>query len=324
MSLTKVLHDLRTKKGKSGGWPQYFDYLATESEVVIRLTDLSKSRKKRLRGIDPWGFAFLDHLIENVNFKPETLRFDIAQELKSYELESLLRRVSYLANINQSLGIELFYDNKSQPLISVDEIKNKNSSEIIRSEIGSRSADDKAGRIEKDFQTFLFGKGLDSETQTNERLAVLGLDFYKLNNKNFWIYREYPTGAFHGDSQSNKLKDSDRILPTEFIDVVTLNKNRELAVIELKVNDPALEVISQTLNYGLFFLAYKDQILDQLNRYLDSKSQDSFLKRNVPVICYVVNNHFHPRFEGILKYYKDPKRDIRIKVITLGHVNEVS
>ena len=44
-----------------------------------------------------------------------------------------------------------------------------------------------------------------------------------------------------------------QVLPTEFVDIVTLNKWGYLSVIELKLDDSQLEVVSQLLDYALFF-----------------------------------------------------------------------
>jgi len=75
------------------------------------------------------------------------------------------------------------------------------------------------------------------------------------------IIREFPTGVF-----KDTISQNNRILPTEFIDVVTFNKHGNLAVIEIKLNDSQLEVIAQLLDYALFFRCYRDDLLPIIER----------------------------------------------------------
>ena len=94
------------------------------------------------------------------------------------------------------------------------ELLNRPSNEIIRAEYADRIDDDKPGRLEKDFQAYLFGKGKHDTIRTNEKLAILGKKFRDLNKKKdpFAMEREFPTGAFNV-----KVSRKTRILPTDFI-----------------------------------------------------------------------------------------------------------
>jgi len=188
--------------------------------------------------------------------------------------------------------------------------------EIVRNDYNERRDDDKPGRLEKDFQAYLFGKGKHDTIRTNERLAILGEDFRDLNRKKdpFTMEREFPTGVFDG-KKSRKT----RILPTDFIDVVSFNKWRELSLIELKVNDSSLPVISQSVDYALFFAAYRKQLCDVLKKKLGrSPKRKAF-------VCYIANNCFHKRFDCVAKYYSpiNKKVPFRIKKVVLGCTVEV-
>jgi len=123
-------------------------------------------------------------------------------------------------------------------------------------------------------------------------LAILGEDFYQLQGKDLGVLREFPTGVF-----KNKVSNNTRILPAEFIDIVTLNKWKKLSIIELKVNDPSLEVVTQLIDYALFFACYIKDLKKLIEDNSSIKLQDSD-----EFVCYVVNNHFHPKFNNVLKW----------------------
>ena len=219
------------------------------------------------------------------------------------------RRLSFLDINNFEQSFELKQNNKSVKLYSKEELINRPAEEIIRQKINQRSDDDKPGRIEKDFQTFLFGKGIDRNDRTNERLAILGEDFYNLQRKNLGVLREFPTGVFF-----ERILKKNRILPTEFIDIVTLNKWEKLSIIELKVNDPSLEVIAQLIDYALYFTCYQKELKNVIERNSKIRIQDSY-----EFICYVVNNHFHDRFDQVIQYYSPKYFKFKIRKITLGY-----
>lgn len=121
---------------------------------------------------------------------------------------------------------------------------------------------------------------------------------------------KFPTGAF----LNTKSKET-RILPTEFIDLVTQNKHGELSIVELKLNDSQLEVMSQLLDYSLFFACYHDKLAGLIQEKLGGSSKKK------KICCYVANNYFHPKFDSICRLYspRNNKIPFSIKKITLGH-----
>ena len=114
------------------------------------------------------------------------------------------------------------------------------------------------------------------------------------------ILREFPTGVFEGD-----IREKNRLTPTEYVDIVSLNKRKELSIIELKIDDGPLEVMSQLLDYALFFSAYKDQLVPALDKLFFSgkgaPEKVDFKPHNIK--CYVASNIFHARFDDIKRFY---------------------
>lgn len=270
--------------------------------------------KSPLRQVDPWALAYMkDRELKNSG-AINNIIFQISSWAgQSQEIESFMRRVSFLSVVN-GIRITVRIDGMERRLYDLRALVSRGPEETIRNYESIRPRDDadKPGRIEKDFQTFLFGKGLDRQVRSNERLAVLGEDFYKLEKKNYRIIREFPTGAFNG-----KISETDRILPTDYIDIVTLNKYGELALIELKLNDPKLEVISQILDYALFFRCYFDRLAPYLHREFEGKI------RSKKIVAYIANNHFHPMFGSIRDFYRGEKLGIEIKTSTLGFTETI-
>ncbi len=309
--MKKFLASIYEKKGKPKGWPGCFNYDITNDRLFI---EMPVSDKRYYKMIDAWGLALLSYANEEFSKK-----FDLEIIIKedknkfSYMLEALRRRLSYL-DINNSFNITLTSGNYTIKLYDEEELYNrKDKGEIVHTDFDVRSDQDVPGRLEKDLQTFLFGKNLEKEKRTNERLAILGEDFYNLNSKEIGIIREFPTGVFIND-----IKEKNRVLPTEYVDIVTLNKKGDLAIIELKLNNANLEVISQSLNYVLHFRCYLDQLFPLLKKKLG-------YSKNKKIICYFVNNHFHPKLDGIFKYYKNKstKYPFEIKMVTLGHYKQI-
>jgi hypothetical protein len=322
VALQGIVNQINSTRGKSGGWPDYFDYDVQNDQAIIQLINIKKGfEKKQFRGIDTWGLAFLNTLNDQSGSNINKLKLTIKaqnQLSSSYDLnfEALKRRISYLSINNPSLSLELVINNRQEVLYTINNLQTRPKAEKIRQNLKDRSDDDHPGRIEKDFQTFLFGKGIDrqiNQTRTNERLAVLGEDFYKLQKKQIGILREFPTGAF-----KNKVAKNTRILPAEYVDIVTLNKNKQLSIIELKINDPSLEVISQLIDYALYFFCYREELkqLIEMNSSIQIKSPDEF-------ICYVVNNHYHSKFNTIMHYYAPKKFKFKFKKISLGFTEEI-
>ena len=156
--------------------------------------------------------------------------------MERFQYEALKRRVSYLAVANH-LQITLLKGSLVDPLYGWTDLTTRPETEKVHSGFKRRSDDDTPGRLEKDFQTWLFGRGLYKKPdigmrRTNERLALFGPDFVGIGKlksvkrqNGYGVEREFPTGAFNAE-----VKENNRILPTEFVDLVTLNRNGELAV----------------------------------------------------------------------------------------------
>jgi hypothetical protein len=292
-----------------------FDYDLIGQTAIVQ----SKS-KISLRKIDPWALCYKKWLETEHNLATNKIQLVLQSNTKysPAEFESFIRRVSFLnINNNPGLDFEVIVDNNKVTLYDLHNLLNRPSNEIINSKLNERNALDVPGRLEKDFQAFLFGGTILANTNNAvidysgiyRRLGVLGEDFYQLKN-NYKVLREFPTGVF-----DTTVLEKNRILPTYFTDIVAFNKHKELAVIELKLNDSKIEVISQLLDYALFFRSYKSQIAQVIK---DNLCPDNFETK--PIACYVANNHFHPKFEDIRKYYSTngKKFGFSMNMITLG------
>jgi hypothetical protein len=231
-------------KGAFGatGWPESFTYGYDEKRRCCALT-FQKSDKTTFRRAEPWGLAFLSQMQQDSHIELDGLDFFIDPGSSVAEVEAFRRRVSFLAIANPQLSFSICHISGAgggPVLYTAGELYSRPDDEVVRRAVGPRHDMDRPGRLEKDFQTWLFGKGRDKnfDARTNERLAVLGEDFFKLSRKKFKLTREFPTGAF-----KDKISTTSRILPTEFVDIVTLNRHGRLAVVELKIDDPGLHVI---------------------------------------------------------------------------------
>jgi hypothetical protein len=275
--------------------------------------------------LDPWGLAFLIDAEYRCGIKVNNINFAISgkiEEIKSDKrlapnIEALHRRVSLLSINNPHLCFRITINGEPSELDDADSLFNRPGNEIIHERFDHRAQDNQPGRLEKDFQTWLFANNIkdafEKDANTNVRLAVLGEDFFNLGKRSLGIIREFPTGVFD-ENVSKKPTQKSRILPTEFVDIVTINKYGQLAIIELKLNDSQLEVLAQLADYSLFFRCYRDilwPILVEKLRYTP-KSKD--------IICYVVNNHFHNRFDHVMRYYNpiNSSFGFRIKKVVLG------
>ena len=309
----------------SGYFSSLFDYNFDGTQAIVILKP-TKDNKSYYRLLDVWGLSYLVWLLENRSIEVKIVKFIIPFEAEKCKLEALKRRLSFLNINNTDLEIKLEVFGKLITLYNFNELIERPSDELIIPEFAKRRADDKPGKLEKDFQAYLFGKSImdrklslsdDDLMKIYRRLAVLGSDFYKLQ-KPFGIIREFPTGVF----KRRRSKES-RILATNFIDVLAFNRNNELALIELKLNDTKLEVLSQLLDYMLFYTSYKEQIIGVVKRHLgDNHYPEGFEKKSIN--GYIANNRFHPRFEKIKKYYT-PRSDqfgFRLKQITLGQTED--
>jgi hypothetical protein len=196
------------------------------------------------------------------------------------------------------LQIALLKGDADDKLYTFKELTYRPDTEKVRSDYPVHGDDDTPGRLEKDFQTWLFGRGLQNNCdsgirpdimRTNERLALFGDDFVRIgkvksgkDRSRYKVEREFPTGAF-----KDNVKESNRLLSTEFVDLVTLNRYGDLAVIEIKFDDAKLEVIPQVLNYALFFHSYRTKLTDLLDKKLACATADRKL------VTYLVSNTFH-------------------------------
>ncbi len=313
MTVEALNQEVNAQRGKPGGWPSDLSYMATEGPDSVEVgVGLAHSAKDSVwKKIDSWGLAFFHETKQNTD-KPVRLKFSLrcpTLPTTPFQYEALKRRLSYLAEANH-LQITLLKESSVDPLYSWTELTNRPESEKVRGGFKPRSDADTPGRLEKDFQTWLFGKGKNTDsgiTRTNERLALFGEDFVYVgkirsakNLGGYKVEREFPTGAFE-----QEVKEDNRILPTEFVDLVTLNRNGDLAVIEIKFDDPKLEVIPQVLNYALFFHSYRPKLTKLLNEKLECATEG----RNL--VAYLVSNTFHEKFKSVWPYYSRPPLTFR-------------
>lgn len=325
----ELMTDVRSRSGKSLGWPEAIDYGIDRDSVSIS-ADSRALDKRTARRLDPWGLAFLVEAEHRCGIRAASISFTLSGKARDTErdsrlppnLEAFRRRVSFLSVNNPGLHFKITIDGEPIDLDDSSTLFNRPQNETIHERFGSRR-DSRPGRLEKDFQTWLHANDIkdarERDATTNVRLAVLGRDFFKLGSKRFGIIREFPTGVFDR-SISQKPTERSRVLPTEFVDIVTFNKYGQLALVELKLNDSQLEVIAQLLDYSLFFRCYRDKlwpiVVEKLRR----------TPRSDDIVCYVVNNHFHKRFDDVLRYYS-PKNELHgfeiIKTL-LGHYSDES
>lgn len=315
MPVKSINANFERERGKSGGYPASMRYTVREHpggtfELCIEDQGEGDSICKLA---DSWGFAAFDMAYKTLT-GPISLRFAMRHPSKKEKPknEALKRRLSYLAAIND-IHIILTVGGEEERLYTLDELAFRPETEVIRDNFVDRSDADTPGRLEKDFQAYLFGKGLyeggNGTIRTNERLALFGSDFVGISNKGLPVEREFPTGVF-----SKEIKESARILPTEYVDLVTFNKFNEVAIIELKFDDSPLEVIAQLLNYALFFHSYKTQLTPLLNRRFACDCGAFRTK------AYLVSNVFHKRFEAVWPYYSCGP--IAMRQVVMGYMLE--
>jgi len=271
---------------------------------------------KELRILDPWSLVYIEE-----NPAPKiNIRYNISCEKpNTSKINSFIRRLSFLYYNNDSINdIRLFINNIEEELLSKKELYNRPKNEIIREnfDMARRKEKSTPGRLEKDLQEFIGGNSDKIDPKRFiKRLGIFGFDFYKMK-KPYEVIREFPTGVF-----DKEIKNDTRILPTEYVDFVTFNKKDELSIIELKINDSKLEVISQILDYSLYFSAYKEDIINIIKK-LDPNAPLPLKKGQIQ--CYVVNNYFHIHFDKISKYYSSNKPNpFKIQKITLGKTDEL-
>jgi len=321
MSIESLNQQVHNHKGKDG-WPADLTFKATEGDNVVEVTvgDARSAKDGFWKRIDPWGFAFF-HKVEEITKnaitkKPVRLTFSLRSPgtpLAEWQYEALKRRVSYLAEANH-LQIALLKGDSEDRLYTFEELKKRPDTERVHRDFRYRGVDDKTHGLEKDFQKYLAGWGLPKKSDfrlTNERLALFGRDFVHIGKVKSGVVKEFPTGAF-----KDEVTRINTLLSTEFVDLVTLNKHGDLAVIEIKFDDVNLEVISQVLNYALFFHSYRIQ----LTHLLDDKLACATAGRKL--VTYLVSNTFHNKFKSVWPYYSQhgPNPQLDIRQVIMGHM----
>ncbi len=315
-SLIRELNEeINSHTGGGGKWPSSFDYIIGSNQLILKTN--RKIDKSGYRCLDSWGMALFHYLKTKHKLDIKEIQFVVNNNggMRSPNDEAFKRRVSYLQINNDDIRFKIVHNNHPANLYSQKELFERPKAEIIRDFLNSRGDDDQGHLLEKSFQAFLFGKGLGTENRTNDRLAILGNDFFKLKKKQYGVLREFPTGAF-----LDNISRRDQLTPTEFVDIVTLNRWGYLSVIELKLDDPKLEVMSQILDYALYFASYSDKILEVLNKNPSLNMKP--LKDKI--MCYVVNNRFHERFDDIFQYYSTKEKSYKFKIfkVVLGATKE--
>ena len=318
MTIESLNQQVHNRKGKDG-WPADLTFKASEGDNIVEVTirDAGSAKDGVWKRIDPWGFAFF-HKVEEITKnaltkKPLRLTFSLRSPetpLAKCQYEALKRRVSYLAEANH-LQIALLKGDADDKLYSIEELSNRPGTEKVYPDFQDKGVDDNARGLEKDFQKYLAGWGGAPKKSdfrlTNERLALFGDDFVRINKVKSGVVREFPTGAF-----KDEVKKSNTLLSTEFVDLVTINRKRQLAVIEIKFDDANLEVISQVLNYALFFHSYRTQLTPLLDQKLGCATAGRKL------VTYLVSNIFHNKFESVWPYYTKPP--LTIRQVIMGHM----
>jgi len=312
-----LIHELNkqinSERGGGGKWPASFDYRIEANRITLETN--RKINKSGYRCLDSWGIALFHHIKSEQKLDVEEIQFIINKngDLWTPNAEAFKRRISYLDINNEDIVFKVVYNNNSINLYSQYELFERPDNEVIRNFLNERRDDDKGNLLEKSFQAVLFGKGLQTKTRTNDRLAILGEHFFQLKKKQYGVLREFPTGAF-----MNSVSTRNQLTPTEFVDIVTLNRWGYLSVIELKLDDPKLEVMSQMLDYALYFACYTDKILNVLNDNSDLRPVKD------RIMCYVVNNRFHARFDDIFQYYSTNKKLYKFQIfkVILGDTRE--
>jgi hypothetical protein len=312
--------DSRCMKPKTGSH-HFSDQVEYDLLGTSALIKLKKTAPDILRIAETWGLAYYHWLTVAKTKQVDEIIYDISSiSVNDAELELFRRRISYL-KLNNSFKISIKAKSPVN-LYLINDLINRPSSEIIIQNFKQRTSDDIPGRLEKDFQAFLFGGSIVNNVSPNQtsyynliyrRLGVLGIDFFQLK-KDYSLIREFPTGVFN-----NTVSKNNRLLPTKYIDIVAFNKHDELAIIELKLNDSKLHVISQLLDYALFALSYKGQIFKVIdNHFGGGLYPQSLMTRTIS--CYVANNHFHDKFDEISRYYspKNSEFNLKIKKIVIG------
>jgi hypothetical protein len=292
-------------------FPSCFDYSIEGNDFLIKFK-ADKIKSDEFRKVDPWA---LTKIQENGKVNNCKIEFLPNSKVNNCHFEALRRRISFL-NINNQLNFQIFKSNQEIELYTAETLFSRPKNEIINTKLLDRNSNDKLGRPEKDFQAYLFGLGYhykDINERSNYRLGLLGEDFFNIKRKRLPLIREFPTGVYNEEVSKNT-----RILSNNFVDIVSLNKWEKIAIIELKLDDTKIEVISQILDYALFMKCYYAQIIPLLNNHGFKINPKEF-------VCYFASNKFHPKLDNILNYYstKNKNYGFQIKKITLGKTEDL-
>jgi hypothetical protein len=270
--------------------------------------------------LDSWGMAAMAHCENELGTAPRHLSLKLPGNRSNAndepDLEALRRRVSYLNAVNLNFNISLQAGEENLSLNNLDELLEPSKDEIVRMDYNERHDQDRGEKLEKDLQRFLFGLELDRSQHRMDRMSLLGEDFYSSKGKECGVDREFPTGVYRG-----AIAEKNRVLPTEYVDLIAINRFGHLSVIELKIDDKNLESISQLLDYALFFRTYKEELVPVIKQRLGYAREI----RVDPIMCYLVNNKFHPKFDDASKFYTNGNTGIGFKLVklTLGYKEEI-
>ena len=289
--------DFDPKRG-SGNFPSNinFGFNPVTYEITIGLRD---NRAKDFRRMEAWGLAYVVYLLDEIKVKRvSSIKYYVGKKTMSPALESFRRRISYLQLINPKLHFAVILSGEALKLDQGKEMWRPESGAVITTLLKVRGAGvGKARRMEKELQDHI------GSYPDNIGLSLLGDEFLN-KRRRYGLLREVPTGVFH-----TSISRRNRILPTYFMDFLSFNKRGNIAVIELKVNDAKLEVICQLLDYALFATRYKKELIQLIKNNM-GKGQFPPKVEKCGIDAYVVNNHYHPRFDKVAEYYSPKGHDV--------------
>ena len=125
--------------------------------------------------------------------------------------------------------------------------------------------------------------------------------------------RQFPANIFEGKVEKTK-----RISKKFWIDILTVNKNNQLSVIELKVGKNApLDLFIQAIDYGVFAYLFREHI----SKYPFINNKHIINKK---VAMYIIAERFHPAIIGnkgvAREIRKNPLFDIHlIQIVRKGY-----